>query len=155
RDIFQWAMLDPSTTPIRATSRAYRTNETDHERLHLEEAISYLRESPSGDNSAALTGKQVNTLIARLELRKTLLGGFVSERAATLVGEEEKIKYERTRSRNWELLREYADKTGLYFEPLKLAGTSGEYAMLWFPLDERAEPEGTHLGPIWKLLNIK
>jgi hypothetical protein len=155
RDVLQWAMLDPSTTPIRATSRAYRTNETDHERLHLTEAISYLRESPSEDGAAALTTKQVNILIARLELRKALLGGFVSERAAARVGEEEKIKYERTRSRNWELLREYADKTGLYFEPLNLAGTSGEYAMLWFPLDERAEPEGTQLGSVWKLLNIR
>src|SRR5581483_9898309 len=148
-------MLDPSTTPIRATSRAYRTNQIDHERLHLEEALSYLRESPSGNGPSTLTAKQINTLIARLELRKTLLGGFVSERAAARIGEESKIKYERTRSRNWELLREYADKTGLYFEPLNLAGTSGEYAILWFPLEESAEPGGTQLGPIWRLLNIK
>ncbi len=155
RDVLQWAMLDPSTTPIRATSRAYRTNETDHERLHLEEAISYLRESPSGDGPSTLTARQIDTLIARLELRKTLLGGFVSERAAARIGEESKIRYERIRSRNWELLREYADKTGLYFEPLNLAGTSDEYAILWFPLEDAAEPEGTQLGPIWKLLNIK
>jgi hypothetical protein len=155
RDVLQWAMLDPSTMPIRATSRAYRTNETDHERLHIEEAISYLRESPSGNGPSTLTAKQIDSLIARLELRKKLLGGFVSERRATRIGEEAKIRYEHIRSRNWELLREYADKTGLYFEPLNLAGTSGEYAILWFPLEESAEPEGTQLGPIWKLLNIK
>ncbi len=155
RGVLQWAMLDPSTMPIRATSRAYRTNETDDERLHLEEAISYLRESPSGDGPSTLTTKQINTLIARLELRKTLLGGFVSERAAARIGEESKIKYEQVRSRNWELLRQYADKTGLYFEPLNVAGTSGEYAILWFPLEESVQPGGTQLGPVWKLLNIK
>ncbi len=155
RDVLQWAMLDPSTTPIRATSRAYRTNETDHERLHLEEVISYLRQSPSGNGPATLTSRQINTLIARLELRKTLLGGFVSQRAAARIGEEASTRYERIRSRNWELLREYADKTGLYFEPLNVAASSGEYAILWFPLDESAQPEGTRLGPIWKLLNIK
>ncbi len=45
RDLLQWTMLDPMTTPVRATSRAYRTNQLDHERLHLEEAASYLTSS--------------------------------------------------------------------------------------------------------------
>ncbi len=155
RDVLQWAMLDPSTTPIRATSRAYRTNEIDHERLHMEETISYLRNAPSGPQANGLTPAQLNTLIARLELRKTLLGGFVTERAAPKVGEEATIRYERTRMRNWKLLRESADKTGLYFETLNLAGESGRYAMLWFPLEEAVPPSGPKLNSTWKLLDLK
>ena len=55
-NILQWVWLDPSITPIRAASRAYKSNDSDHERLHLEEAISYLREAPV-DAESGLTAE--------------------------------------------------------------------------------------------------
>jgi len=155
RDVLQWTMLDPMTTPIRASSRAYRTNEMDHERLHLEEAISYLRNAPASNDRDALTQKQLNTVTARLELRKKLLGGFASERQAAHLGKEAGFEQERIRTRNWEVLRECAERTGLLFQPLDMAGDSQQYAILWFPVAESHQPVGTALGPIWKLLNIK
>ena len=154
-EILQWTILDPAATPIRATSRAYQTNQTDHERLHLEEAISYLRSASALSDPAALTPQELNLVIARLELRKKLLGGFVNQHAAAQLGEEEKFSDERIRARNWELLRQCAEKTGIYFEPVDLAGSSQQYAMLWFPLSESAEPVGSKLKSVWKLLNIK
>lgn len=154
RDLLQWTVFDPMTTPIRATSRAYRTNELDHERLHLEEAISYLTQAPvSGDPS--LTETERNTVIARLELRKRLLGGLATERQAERVGEAYAYEQERIRSRNWEILRECAESAGLLFDPLDIAGTTGHYGMLWFPLDGSFQSRGTSLGPVWKILNIK
>ncbi|MGH9583111.1 MAG: hypothetical protein ACRD4O_09275, partial [Bryobacteraceae bacterium] len=80
RDIVQWTLFDPMATAVRATSRAYRANETDYERLHLEEAIGYLREAPVSNGATALTRGQINTVVARLELRKRLLGGLVAKR---------------------------------------------------------------------------
>ncbi len=155
RDVLQWTMLDPMTTPIRASSRAYRTNEQDHERLHLEEAISYLRNAPASNDPSMPSQTQLDTVTARLELRRKLLGGFVSERQAAHLGKETAFEQERIRSRNWEVLRECADRTGLLFEPLNMAGDSQQYAILWFPLAETRQPAGAALGPIWKLLNIK
>jgi hypothetical protein len=155
RDVLQWAALDPMNTPIRATSRAYRTNEVDHERLHLEEAISYLRNAPVSGGAAGLTRTELDTVVARLELRKKLLGGFATERQAAKVGEEAAFTQERIRGRNWELLRECADRTGLLFEPLNLVSASQQYAILWFPLAEAHQPADTSLGAVWKLLNIK
>lgn len=154
RDLLQWAAFDPLGMPVRATSRAYRTNAVDYERLHLEEAVSYLRDAPVSDDSAMLTRTQLNTLIARLELRKRLLGGLVPARRAEKVGEESRYEEERIRSRNWEMLRQCAEKTGLLFEPISLAGARGQYAILWMPVDESFHPAGTSLGPVWKLLNI-
>jgi hypothetical protein len=148
-------MLDPMTTPVRAASRAYRTNQMDHERLHLEEAIHYLRQAPTGEDSSELTTGELNTIVARLDLRKRLLGGLVDRRMAERLGEEQGIQEESIRSRNWELLRQCAEKTGLIFESLNVAGTDGEYGLLWFPLNASAEPQGTSLSPVWKLLNIK
>lgn len=154
RNILQWVWLDPSTTPIRATSRAYKSNDSDRERMNLEEAISYLREAPSGDASG-LTTDELNTVIARLELRKRLLGGLASQSRAAKFGEEANFEQERVRSRNWELLRQSAERTGLIFEPIDLAGTTGQYAMLWFPMQQKQPVTGAATEQIWKLLNIK
>jgi hypothetical protein len=141
--------------PVRATSRAYRSNSIDNERLHLAEAINYLREAPVAEDGSALTQTELDTLIARLELRKRLLGGLVPERSAARFGAEAGFEQERIRSRNWELLRQCAERTGLLFESLDLAGTSGQYAMLWFPIEMPEPPvAGVSLSPVWKLLNI-
>lgn len=155
RNLLQWTMLDGMTTPVRATSRAYRMNQLDYERLHLEEAISYLRDAPVSNDSMALNSTQLNTVIARLELRKRLLGGLVTETNVARVGEESGFQQERIRSRNWELLRQCAEKTGLLFEPMTLAGSTGQYAILWFPQNAPSPSSGTSLAPVWKLLNIK
>ena len=155
RDLVQWTAFDPLAMPIRASSRAYRSNEVEHERLHLGEAIGYLRQAPVGPPDSALTQAELNTLIARLELRKRLLGGLVSRSKAEEVGQKEGFEQERIRSKNWELLRVCADKSGLLFEPINIGGTEGEYGLLWFPLDGGSAPAGTALGPLWKVLDLK
>ena len=155
REILQYTTFDPMIMPIRATSRAYRTNEVNHERLHLEEAISYLRQAPSSNGAAELSDAEVHTVIARLELRKKLLGGLVNQHRATKFGEAAGFEQERNRSRNWELLRNSAERAGLEFEPAALGGTTDEYAVLWFSSGAGREPAGSDLGPVWKLLGVK
>jgi hypothetical protein len=155
RQILQWTALDTIATPVRASSRAYRTNEVDDERLHLEEANSYLLHAPVGDGQDELTADERDFVMARLELRKKLLGGFVNSSRVTSLGKEASFEEERVRSRNWELLRQCAEKTGLVFDPVRLAGSDEEYGMLWYHTRAVLEPSGTGLGQIWKLLGIK
>jgi hypothetical protein len=155
RQIVQWTAFDPMAMPVRATSRAYGSNAVDNERLHLDEAVNYLRSAPVSNAPGSLTGTQLDTLIARLELRKKLLGGFVAERNAANLGAASGFGQERIRARNWELLRQCADKTNLLFEPLTLADTSQQYAILWYPVQDKSRPSNAALGPIWKLLNVE
>jgi hypothetical protein len=155
RQILQWSALDTIDTPVRATSRAYRTNEVDHERLHLEAANSYLLNAPVGDGPGELTADERDFVTARLELRKKLLGGFVSSDRVASLGKEASFEQERVRTRNWELLRQCAEKTGLYFEPVRLTGGDQLYGLLWYPRRALQEPPTGNLGPIWKLLGIK
>ncbi len=155
RQILQWTALDTIAVPVRASSRAYRTNDVDHERLHLEEANGYLLNAPAGDDHNGLTEDERDFVMARLELRKKLLGGFVSQARVTSLGKAAGFEQERIRTRNWELLRQCAEKTGLVFEPVTLAGSATQYGMLWYPARAVMEPSGSNLGPIWKLLGIK
>jgi hypothetical protein len=141
--------------PIRASSRAYRNNESDYERLHLEEAAAYLRGAPVSDRNDGLSRAELDTLLARLELRKRLLGGLIAAKHDARLGEEAGYEQERIRSRNWEVLRQCAERTGLIFESLDLAGTRDSYAILWFPLHAAQQPTGSSLKPIWKLLNMR
>ncbi len=154
RNVIQWTILDPLSMPVRSSSRAYQNNRLDHERLHLEEAESYLQSAPISDGAAGLNAKELDTVIARLELRKSMLGDFVNGRRAVQFGEDANIEQESTRARNWELLRQCADKTGLLFESIDLAGAKDQYAVLWYS-PRSAPPSGTQLAPIWKLLNLK
>jgi len=155
RNVLQWSVLDPVSMSVRASSRSYHNNWTDHERLHLEEAESYLQSAQAADDDSGLSDAELNTVIARLELRKSMLGGFVNASRAEKFGEEANLEQERIRARNWELLRQCADKTGLLFEPIDLAGAKNQYAVLWYPIERSAPPDGIALGPIWKLLNLK
>jgi hypothetical protein len=155
RDLLQWTALDPMFMPIRASSRAYRANGLDHERLHVEQAISYLQAAPLSADGFGLSEKERATVVARLELRKKLLGGLVSQKRATAFGEEVGLEDERIRSRNWEILRQLAEKTGLVFTPLDMAGHDGQYAMLSVSLSGSPPHNGLDLKPIWKLLNIR
>jgi hypothetical protein len=156
RDALQWTALDPLSMPVRATSRAYRTNEVAREGSHLEEAIGYLRQAPKSDSGEGLTQAETDTVVARLELRKRLLGGLVGDRAARQVGQQEGAERERVRSRNWDLLRSFAESTGLLFESLEISGSSGEYGLLWFPADPgAAEPVGVSHDAVWKALNLR
>jgi hypothetical protein len=155
RQVLQWSAFDTVGVPARATSRAYRTNEVDHERLHLEEANNYLLRAPVGDRPDELAADERDFLMARLELRKKLLGGFVSDSRVTTLGKEAGFGQERVRTRNWELLRQCAEKTGLVYDPVSLAGSNEQYAMLWYRAGAVLEQSGSDRGPIWKLLNIK
>jgi hypothetical protein len=154
-DLLQWTLLDSVATPVRAASRAYRGNATDYERLQLEEAIGYLRQAPVPAIAPPLTQDELDIVIARLELRKHLLGGLAPERLAARVGAASGFDQERVRSRNWEILRQSAERTGLLFEPLTLADTTEEYGILWFPLGATPPASGVSLSAVWKLLNVK
>jgi hypothetical protein len=154
RNVVQLTLLDPVSTSVRATTRAYQNNRLDHERLHLEEAESYLQSAPSGGETS-LSKKELNTVIARLERRNSTLGGFVNGRRAAELGEDANLEQERIRARNWELLRQCADKTGLIFEPIDLAGADSQFAVLWYPIERTDPPLGVSLGPMWKLLDLK
>jgi hypothetical protein len=155
RNLVQWTAFDPLSTSARASTLQYNGNSLDNTRLHLEEAISYLREAPVSNDATALTQAQLDTVVARLELRKTLLGGLASENQAKRVGEQSDFEQERIRSRNLELLRQWAEKTGLIFEPLNLAGNQDHYAILWFSQKDSAPRGGSSLNSVWKLLGIQ
>lgn len=153
RNILQWTALDPLTTTVRASSRSYNANQSDNERMYLEQAIVDLRNAPASPDGLSIG--EINTLFARLELRKSMLGGLLDSRRTADFGQHVGFEEERIRSRNYEVLRQLAEKTGTVFEPLNLAASGDNYAILWFPVHASHPDSGTPGKPIWKILNIR
>src|SRR5690348_5852936 len=154
RSLLQWTALDPMTTPVRASSRAFRTNGLDHERLHVEEAISYLRRAPVANDGSALSPSELDDVVARLMLTKNLLGGLVADGRLAQVAASRDAQRAETVGRNWELLRTSAERSGLLFEPLSLTEGAQDYAVIWFPLGETFSRPGVSFSTTWKLLHI-
>lgn len=153
-DVLQWTALDPMIMPVRASSHAYRTNLIDHERLHIEEALSFLRQAPSDSTGDGLTRAELDSVIARLTLAKNLLGGLMSADHLERVARAREAKRAATIGRNWELLRTSAERAGLIFEPLHLGEGASQYAVLWFPANGSFSAPGLSLKTTWKLLHI-
>jgi hypothetical protein len=153
-DLLQWTTLDPMMMPVRASSHAYRTNLIDYERLHIEEALSFLRQAPSDSTGRALTRAELDSVIARLTLAKNLLGGLMSNGDLERVARARQAQRAATIGRNWELLRTSAERAGLIFEPLRLGEGSSNYAVLWFRANGSFSAPGISLKTTWKLLHI-
>jgi len=152
RNLLQWAALDG--TPARASSRAYRTNLMDHERLHVQEAIEFLRNAPASTDGKGLSRAELDSVIGRLILRKNLLGGLMQAQHLGDVAEGRATQRSESIGRNWELLRTSAERAGLYFEPMRVGGDGENYAVVWFPIDRKFSAPGLNLDTTWKLLHI-
>ena len=152
RNLLQWVALDG--TPARAVSRAYRTNVTDHERLHVQEAIEFLRNAPVSADGAGLSRSELDFVIARLMLSKNLWGGLMADGRLNALAEARAAQRNATVGRNWELLRTSAERAGLYFEPLAIGSDAQNYAAIWFPMDSSFAAPGLSLDTTWKLLHI-
>ncbi len=158
-NLVQWFALDGISTPVRAVSRSYRTNEVAERRLYLEEGITFLRRARDSGVASPLSTAEMDSLLGRLELSKQTLGGLTGDRRLAEVAEREELTRKIAEGQNWEILRQAAEKTGLVFEPIQVAGVSGEFALLWVMADV---PGSAHLpatespatASIFKLLSI-
>ena len=93
--------------------------------------------------------------MARLALAKNTLGGLVEEEHLNRLHDSHQADWEAARARNWELLRNSAERAGLYFEPMQLDGQPDQFAVVWFPLDKTFDGSGVSLKKTWKLLQVK
>lgn len=124
QQVVQVMALDPLGTPYRAATRSYRLNRSQHRQLRIAEAASALE-------SAGSDYPEVRDVRSRLVLSSRLLGGLVSDKNLDLIHEKEVMRTEEMRGRNWELLRQQAERNNLVFQPLQIAGGPPSHALLW------------------------
>jgi hypothetical protein len=148
--ITQVAAFDPEGAIVRASTRSYRNNYTDHRQLHLLEGLAILSQLEDEPEVKRLfSDPEIVEIQARLTLAGQTLGGLVSQRHLPDAYMKQRARDDEARGHNWDLLRQKAESDGLYFEPIGL-GPSPTLALLWIAKDDIRKPplhyDGQFLG---------
>ncbi len=126
----QSEVVDPIGAVARLTTHSFFGNYGEYRNTHIWEASDVLSASLPA-NPGSLTADEIHSVEERLELAGHPLGGFVGD--DFLQHDEAKQRAKRTEERghNWELLRQRAEDSGLYIEPLDSSGLSASFTILW------------------------
>lgn len=139
--IAQFTVVDDQGFVFRAAPRRYDRNAKDHRQDHLHRALTilFMLESGGGFESAISAG-QLHELQARLAMSNGLSGsmfsGLVKREALPKVAQKHRSRWEQTRARNWEFLRQRAEAEGLFFQPLAQRDGSATHAVLWIKRED-------------------
>ncbi len=128
----QATQFDPLGMAVRASTRSYRGNSSDYRKVQLFAALGALNglEREQTGNSL-LSDADRRQLYSRLSLSDRTLGGLVREQNLPRFYDRETARIQEMRGHNWELLRQRAELSGLYFEPVALPGDTPFAALLW------------------------
>jgi hypothetical protein len=150
--IMQVAALDPYGAAIRSSTRSYRSNATDHRRVHLMEGLAVLSQLENvPEIDTLLSEPELFEIQARLALAGTTLGGLVNGDHLPDAYFKQRERTEEMRGHNWEMLRQRAETNGLYFEPFGLT-SSKTHALLWIAREDLAKTTHPFDG---RFLNIQ
>ena len=138
----QAELFDPFGAISRLTTRSYGINLGEYRRTHINEIVK-LMHGHADDVTAALTPAEFEDLSARLILNQRLLGAWVTDEKLPSVFMKSTEEDAENRGRNWDLLRQDAERNGLYFEPLPLADAPDSFAMISIAQRDAAAP-GDH-----------
>jgi hypothetical protein len=148
-----YALIDEPL--LKASVHNYQRNIADYRKSNLMRALTILSlygNQPKSDSP--FSEAELAQLQSQLALNERTFGGLVDKIHFSKFKEREEASLKDTRGHNWELLRQQAETSGLYFEPLKLSDKTVTHAVLWFPADGvvNKDPNHPYQG---RFLNIK
>jgi hypothetical protein len=138
----QTLLLDPYSTPIRASSRTYRRNVSDYRQAQIIRAVSILSLYQSLEKEPILSEEEMHEVQARLLLSDKTFGGIVDNHHLPGFYARQSVALKDARGHNWELLRQRAEAESLYFEPLLMPDGSATHALLWVSRADLAARHG-------------
>ncbi len=131
----QSEVVNPIGALARLTTHSFFNNYGEYRKTHLWEASDVLAALPPADvgnfTKDEVTADDIHAVEERLELAGHPLGGFVADASLQRDREKQRAKQTETRGHNWELLRQRAEDSGLYLQPLEPADLSASFAILW------------------------
>lgn len=142
---------------LKASVHNYQRNIADYRKSNLMRArtiLSLYASQPESDSP--FSEAELVQMQSQLALTEKTFGGLVDGVHFTGFHEQETATLRDTRGHNWELLRQQAEASGLYFEPLSLSEKTVTHALIWFPADGLANETSAADHPFQgRFLNIK
>ena len=139
--VLQMLAFDPASAAIRSSTRSYRTNSGDLQQVFLVQGLTLLARLETTDSEMQVfSAEEMFQLQARLLLAEKKLGNLVADNRLNQAYRKETARRDETRGLNWEILRQRAELSGLYFEPLALAADGPSHALLWVAREDLGKP---------------
>lgn len=129
--IFKRLVFDDIGTGIKASTLQFRQNKADYQRSGIAAAAAVLALYQETEGEKILTETELKDIQARLFLTEKPLGWHMQSENLGRVYEKETATTRDYRGHNWELLRQYAEAQGLYFEPLEMSDGAARHAIVW------------------------
>lgn len=140
---------------LRTSVHNYQRNASDYRMSNLMRALTILSLYGSQlQSDSPFSGAELVQMQSQLALTEKTFGGLVDRIHFTSFHVKQTVALHDTRGHNWELLRQQAEASGLYFEPLSLSDKTVTHALLWFPAGPANEDSTAHPFE-GRFLNIK
>ncbi|MBK8466362.1 MAG: hypothetical protein IPL32_11075 [Chloracidobacterium sp.] len=133
RFIFKKVILNEFGVGVKSSVLQYKQNKADYRNTAIERALTVLSlyQSQSAASERLLDENELKDIQARLWLTSKSLGWHMQSENLTRVFDKELAKTRDIRNQNWELLRQYSEEQGLYFDPLEMSDGSVRHALVW------------------------
>lgn len=116
---------------IKAPLSQWGQNKTNYKRSAIAAALTVLSLYQDTEGEQVLTDTELGDIRARLSLSGTFLGGHMKSEYLGRVAEKKSSQEIDIRGHNWELLRQYGEAEGLYFDPIEMSDGVARHAILW------------------------
>lgn len=131
--VFKKILLGEFGMGVKASVLQYRQNKADYRRTAMARALTVLSlyQYQSTHGERLLKESDLKDIQARLWLKDKMFGWHMQSENLTRVFDKELTKTRDIRSQNWELLRQYSEAQGLYFDPLEMSDGTARHALVW------------------------
>lgn len=138
---------------VRASTLQYRQNAGDYRRTAIASALAVLSIYQESTGESVLTDGEMQDIQARLSLTDKTFGWRLQPENLGRVYSKETAKIRDYRGHNWELLRQYTEAQGLYFDPIEMPDGSARHAVVWVAASDLQANRGKKFDR--RFLNIK
>ena len=150
---FRWMVLSQFDSVVQATTLQFRYNRINYQQSAMMRALGVLSLYEEMEGEKILSETEMRDIQARAVLSDNLTGSFLKTENLSRVYEKNVVKTRDYRGHNWELLRQYSESQGLYFEPLKMPDGSATHAIVWVAENDLAANKNRKFES--RFLNVK
>ena len=129
--LFKRMVIEDFGPGTKASAFQFRQNSVDHRRSAVADSLAVLALFQEVEGEKVLSDRELADIQARLSLTEKPFGWGMQSENLQRVYETERRRTRDYRNQNWELLRQYSESQGLYFEPLEMSDGYARHAMVW------------------------
>lgn len=137
----------------KAPALQYRQNAVDYRRSAVASALTILSLYEKTEGEKILTDTELKDIQAKLWLTDKTFGAMMQDENLGRVYDSKIAETRDNRGHNWELLRQYAEAQGLYFDPIEMPDGTAQHAIVSVAQEDLAENANRKFDP--RFLNIR